>query len=37
MKIEIPAFSSGEDDGEYTISVAEHVGGTLTPQQDKGK
>ena len=33
MKIEIPAFSSGEDDGEYTISVAEHVGGTLTPSR----
>ena len=35
MKIEIPAFSSGEDDGEYTISVAEHVGGTLTPSRTK--
>ena len=35
MKIEIPAFSSGEDDGEYTISVAEHVGGTLTPSRTR--
>ena len=33
MKIEIPAFSSGEEEGEYTISVAEHVGGTLTPSR----
>ena len=35
MKIEIPAFSSGEDEGEYTISVAEHVGGTLTPSRTR--
>ena len=35
MKIEIPAFSSGEDDGEYTISVTEHVGGTLTPSRTR--
>ena len=35
MKIEIPVFSSGEDDGEYTISVAEHVGGTLTPSRTR--
>ena len=35
MKIEIPTFSSGEDDGEYTISVAEHVGGTLTPSRTR--
>ena len=35
MKIEIPAFSSGEEEGEYTISVAEHVGGTLTPSRTR--
>lgn len=35
MKIEIPAFSSGEDEGEYTISVAEHIGGTLTPSRTR--
>ncbi len=35
MKIEIPAFGSGESDGEYTISVAEHVGGTLTPDRTR--